>query len=597
MAKGIGQSIVVLLLYLCVPGICACASTWSPPSEPLMDTKADQWSPKAVISTDRSVWLALMGIDGTTGDEIVRVCHYADGSWNHNASIGSGNRAPDRFPEIACGADGLVWVLWTSFDGAGGFAGLLTCGGDSGWSPPDTVWTGGHAHDTYSMAVDTRGEVWVVRDGIAGPRSGIEVYRILSGAVIATRVYGAEDANLFLPRAAAGNDGDVWLLWKAIPPLDPHKTRVEWVKMRGDSEWPTQQTYEGVVGLNRAGFAVDSSGVPWLVASGRSPGVAVEDGSVFAAPWNGSNWGEPVRISDPLDYGKADQYQLSITSTIGSCAAWIAGRRGIESPTTVLLSFLSDSGWTSPVAVGSASESTEKSWPYAIMLDSTNVVAFYMERRPGSAAHAIKATIGRVSVFSSPRHTVTALGVPSGTRVSWAISPERRVERATMYRSDDMVCSDPPSGRGLVKVSEWRGEAAQRGVFLDGPRESGGDYWISLAPQLGPDFWLGPAADPSGTVRTGQGIVTVSPNPENGTYRFLVVRPESKVSGLMLVSVRGQVIRRLIAADEPSTDRTRQVFTWDGRTQDGRAAPCGVYFIVPEGSTDAARASRFVLLR
>jgi len=65
------------------------------------------------------------------------------------------------------------------------------------------------------------------------------------------------------------------------------------------------------------------------------------------------------------------------------------------------------------------------------------------------------------------------------------------------------------------------------------------------------------------------------PNPARGAVRLRFSLPSSGNFTLTLHDVRGRLIRRLASGPRKAGPGTA---TWDGRTDDGAAAPAGVYF-------------------
>jgi hypothetical protein len=583
-----------LLCMITLPST-AHASAWTPPLLADAPGTIDQWYPRLAIGTDGTLWMTWMASDSLQGDEEAFVSHWIGAGWSPPVAPSGPNQIPDRFPEIASGNDGTMWILWTSLDSSAGLAGLLTHGGVSGWSTPDTIWTGGGAHDSYELAVDSEGGVWIARDGQG---AAITVYHFVDGTVQEVRSYTDPTSSLFLPTVSVSPSGDVWIAWTGVPPQDPHQTKLHWVRVR-PGEWAEPQEYGGILAVNRGGVTFDTDGSPWLVASGRLPTTQFfEDGSVFGAKWNGTGWNNPIRISDLLDPYASHQSGLTVKAGIGSSggsAAWIAEQRGPPLKTTVLVSRLEQGAWSAPIAIDSSPDATEKQFPVAIAQADGSVWAAYMQRKSRSSLHSIYSSVGGATATGFTQNRIVASHVPAGARLKWQILPERTPTSASIFWSQDTLFEyGTPDGSQRVLVNQIAGTSVLSGSLLDVPRHvlTPGAYWLRASSPVGPPFWVGPAVIASTSV-AGSDLVITS-NPSVGTVRFLLSGPTTSGSGVLIFNVQGQLVRKLTAGAQ-GDGLGGVALTWDGRNLRGGASPSGVYYAVPT-PVGGPHSGRFILL-
>jgi hypothetical protein len=96
---------------------------------------------------------------------------------------------------------------------------------------------------------------------------------------------------------------------------------------------------------------------------------------------------------------------------------------------------------------------------------------------------------------------------------------------------------------------------------------------------------------PQGATRSLLGSIFPNPARSEATVPFAV--PSRTRISLEVVDVRGRLVRRLLSEDRPAGSHR---VTWDGRTERGRNAPSGVYFVRLVAG-DRAESRRFVLTR
>ena len=128
----------------------------------------------------------------------------------------------------------------------------------------------------------------------------------------------------------------------------------------------------------------------------------------------------------------------------------------------------------------------------------------------------------------------------------------------------------------------------QRTKWFTPEAHTSGDHDVRLA---GSNVAVGPGDEVNGVPR----LVGVSPNPAAGlgvASRIAFTLPRASRVTLEVYDVRGARVRRLLAGAETPAGTSSP--TWDGRDDQGRAVPAGLYFVALEadGQVDRARVVR-----
>lgn len=479
-----------LIGILVLLGTRAYASFWETPSVLDAPGTYDEWGPRLTASPDGSAWLTWMA--ETLYDDQVYVAHLVQGQWSPAEQLGEATPGEDRFPQIACGPDGTVWVLWSNANQLGRYAGLISHHSLEGWSEPDTVWVDGARHDTYALGIDSKGVVWVAKDEGA---IHIRVYRIGDGVVGSFALYSSPSSYLYLPSVAVAPDDAVWINWKAVPPTNPQQSTEQWIRIQGSV--PSEpRSYEGVVGINRAGITFGDDGTPWIVLSGRLPSERIGYGSVYASRWNGSDWIDARRISDLLQavfLGNEGHLSLGPGWNSGGCAAWIAEERTPDLVSTVLVSYLAHGEWSAPIALDTAPD-RENLWPHAVPTNTHKLLVALMQRRPGGGFHSVLAATSGAAAIRFGQNRMCAAALPSGTLVRWNVLPERAPSVDSLFWSAGNTYPRlvPLSGERTL-IAAISGSQTTAGTHLDTDQSrAAGFYWLKVEPSVGPTFWLGP---------------------------------------------------------------------------------------------------------
>jgi hypothetical protein len=560
---------IALLLLICLS--CQASAepiTWSNPERVDSGSSSDDWGPRLATAEDGTVWLAWMGRDQLNRVEEVLVSHLGEHDrWSPPERLGD-PRSPNRFPMIERGSGASVYVLWTAPDGTGALAGLLARRDIDGWSRPDTVWTGGRAHDTYSFGVAAGDTVWVARSGTSGSvrRAGISVYLIVHGDCVDRHEYFAPDGNLFGPTISVGSTFR-FCSWKVIPPQNPHRTRLEYTSLAA-GRWQEPKIVDGIEGINRAATTFSRSGKAWMLVSGRLLSEDEKQGSIYCAQWGRTSWGGFHRISDLVDGRIAGQGHLSV-GTSSPAASWVSVQPGGELKTTVFVSVLSSEQWTRPEPVRSVDDSLEKIWPTCVT-SGNRLIVLYMQRIIHTGRYELKWVVTReLGEFSSTWSSLEGVPTVQGIRLRWRLADGRRLV-STLLR----WVPGPPSGPPTRSAITWDVSAFDHGEFFDAAKREEGAYWVEAHPDLGPAYWVGPVY--------GCGPLWYSNLSVRESRDFVYLTAAGgagKVTTVLLVDSSGNRIRTLEANSSLNLDAA---FSWDRKGDDGSPVPVGEYFAIPQ---------------
>jgi len=209
--------------------------------------------------------------------------------------------------------------------------------------------------------------------------------------------------------------------------------------------------------------------------------------------------------------------------------------------------------------------------------------------------------------FGEVHHTATAVTVPFTLHGADRVGAARLALR---YPADrfDVIGVEFPSGPGWLHLYEVRGGNIVIGL-IGTSGNSGGSNAIEMVVRLA----LKAGQSSGGEVRLvesqfsgsdgvglevdlGKPVLALSrsqPNPFSGTTRFAV---ELAMVGDLEVAIHDLSGRRVIALFHERAAAGTREFAWDGRHENGRAAPSGVYFILARVSGRMV-SSRVVLLR
>jgi uncharacterized membrane protein len=130
---------------------------------------------------------------------------------------------------------------------------------------------------------------------------------------------------------------------------------------------------------------------------------------------------------------------------------------------------------------------------------------------------------------------------------------------------------------------------------LDGATEAGRTYHYRLAlHQADRTHVLGLASAARATVGAlGVALGAPAPNPTRGETALAYRLPVGQHVRITVHDVRGRLVRGLVDATRASGEYAAR---WDGRRDDGRLAPAGVYFVTLQAA-QASRTQRVVLTR
>ncbi len=166
-------------------------------------------------------------------------------------------------------------------------------------------------------------------------------------------------------------------------------------------------------------------------------------------------------------------------------------------------------------------------------------------------------------------------------------------------------CDDRP--RGSFVVYRAGGADGPRRAIGPGPlpasargyldREADSEslytYWIGSMDPVGTETLLGPFAFSGGRAERGLVLFAPGPNPSRGSALIRYALPSRERLSLRIYAVSGRLVRTLVDGEAAPGEGAA---LWDGRDEDGREAPSGVYFARLE-TVRERRAVKLLLLR
>jgi hypothetical protein len=175
----------------------------------------------------------------------------------------------------------------------------------------------------------------------------------------------------------------------------------------------------------------------------------------------------------------------------------------------------------------------------------------------------------------------TATSQALGMLIEWSMIDESAVAGYHLDRASD------PAGP-FTRLTQTLIDVGSSHYYLDGDVALGATYLYRLEAlsRSGDVQFFGPiTAQAIGTMKPYLG--SVSPNPSFGaaTISFSLSRPSKAI--LRIVDLNGRNVRVLLDGIIPPGERTTE---WDGRDQQGRTVPAGIYFY--ELSTSGFNATR-----
>lgn len=577
------------------------AAVWSsPPTDIDPSSQYEEWGPRLSITPDGTAWVVWMGVDRLEGDEEVMYSRWSGTSWDAPATVNPPNQTPDRFPQVGVAPDGTVWCLWAApAPPLGDYRGVISRWTETGWTWPDTVWSGGDRYDKYDLTPASQSDVWVGRSGYVGGSRDVFLYHWQAGAVVSEYHYDEPDSDEAHPSIATDQSGTPWATWYQQPPISPPQTRLQVTRYIGGA-WEPPQRLDTPVGTDNPFIRIGPDNVPWIVCLARDPVNGYLGQATWAVRWNGTGWDLPQRISDPIASNDSTQFQLSLSRNPGGLPRAVWGRRNKNNSghTDVMTSAWTGVEWTPPEIAGDPADSAYVEYPDIAARSDTIWVSFMRYTTSPAILHAW--TVHTVEPTTAVKSVdFSAYGNPDGVALRWHLYVDlARLASVRILRlpgAYDQTTGTAPAEAAVVLQED--GAIERIGSALDRPAGSPSgsySYWMQARLLTGDLLWAGPRAArffPAAAT----GWMRAAPNPSAGGVSFEGSVGISGVSSIQVFDLRGRLVRTIpVSLRGPGNF----VAAWDGHTDEGTNAACGVY-VARMGGMAPLRppAVRIVLLR
>ncbi len=561
---------LALAMGLLVPTL-AMAWYWSPPDN-VSPQSSGQWTISLAIAKDGMPW-AVWGV----------APYYS--RWNGVAwepakpVYPTGDGLLHRWPKMACGLDGSLWVLWEADLRYSWFFGMASRWDGAEWTRPDTLWiSNGPSATSYDLAPVSQNEAWFIR-GTNSLRQQVEAIHLVDGL---TTSYGLGDPILGneRPSIAVDPEGIAWATWlQASPdPLNP-RTVIAYSRFVNGA-WEPPGSASAPTSMNRYGLVAGVDDTKWIVSHEQDPRFGWLE-NTYARRWIGTKWSDPQMISDPITGADTTQAQLSVSRNCDGfpTAAWIRGRlTGAEYD--VLVTRWDGVRWTRPVVAGRLADSTFAEWPSAAATD-TSIWVGYQRGVPPTWAPNVFVT------HTIPFQSLEGLALfsaelrPPGARLSWSVPDPLAPNAVRIYRYSGVVAltqGTPPAGSTVI--AEFSGSRARKGAFVDHVRTPGTiTYWLEVVQVDGGVGWLGPrqvGVPASQSAEMGSRVRLQARLIGGERVEFSAEVPVRTGLQVSINDVQGRLVRVLPIRNDGANPFAR--VTWDGRGASGQVVSNGIYF-------------------
>jgi hypothetical protein len=591
---------VYLFLALCSSP--ALAQIWSPAVNVHPQNVVDENYPQIAITPNTTRWVAWMGVDPLQGDEEVFSSRWTGGEWGPPIRVNPDNLTNDRFPVIACGNDGTLWVHWTANDpqAAGNYLGLISRWTGSVWSWPDTLWRGGDRHDESDIAGMDSTEVWGIRHFASGlGDADIAIYH-LRDHMVDVQTFTDPDSIDYVPSIAAGLDGSVWAAWIKIPD-PPVNSRVAYTRYV-DGAWDQPTSIPEPHGINRVGITVDRDLTPWIITAAKDPTYGIYSNAVWALRWSGSSWLGPVRISNP--YASVDTssgFQLSISKSPREypAAVWLLANKYSSTRYDMEMSSWDGAAWSPQSRVGILADSALITWPKIDRLGNSYTVAYMRPVAPNFVSNVFT-TSTMLTPIAAHGLDFRIDGQAQPRTITWMASGLRGPGVVKILRlPGSWMESRPPISAELVsstfvaQLESGSGQVQDTTVLIS----TVNTYWLSVTSSAG-EIWSGPKSV-SFTQRAQAPILRrIWPNPSSAPFRVYGQLPPGRDGFIEVVDVRGRLVAS-IPISQPGTQLVDgELGVWDGKDSRGRRVSSGIYLIrISSGGSAKSNPIRVILMR
>lgn len=572
------RSSLLLVVGLVAPAL-ATATYWSPPLNVHPQNDYSEWTASLAIANDGVPWV-VWGVEPLYS-------RWNGSAWEPAKPVyPTGDGLFHRWPKLACGLDGSLWVLWEADLRYSWFFGMASRWDGSGWSRPDTLWISNTpSATTYDLAPVSQNEAWFIRSTHYSKQQVEAIH--LAGDQVTSYQLGDPNLGNGTPSIAVDREGIVWATWLQSS-LDPSNLRRTIAYSRFvNGVWESPGSASGPVLMNRYGLVAAVDGTKWIVSHEQDPrfGLLL---NTYARRWMSPDWSAPQLISDPISSGDTIQAQLSVNRNCNGypTATWLRGGASGPSRLDVLVSRWDGSHWTRPIMAGRHADSSYANWPAAAATDTSMWVAYQKAIPPNWVSNIFTThtipyqSLEGLASFSADR-------VPSGAKLSWSIPEATAPAEVRIHRfSGTVTLSQGTPPPGSVVIAEFSKSRAKKGVTVDQLRMPGTfAYWLEVLEADGSAGWLGPrlidTPETQTTSLTAPVVLRSRIVPGQGVEFLATVQSKSGVR-VSIYDVQGRRIRVLPIRYDNSSPDIR--VAWDGRAEAGQRLASGVYFARLEGS-------------
>lgn len=611
MVRVLGATCLVLFGVLGLqPSACA-AGVWSSPVNIHPGTQGEDGYPEMIIAIDGTAWIAWMGRDSTELDEEAFFSRWDGLAWLPASTINPANQTDDRFPRLSCAPDGTLWAIWKGPDPnvPGSYVGLTSRWHGTGWTIPDTVWTGGGRHDFSELAAVSSAEAWFIRDGYA-PQNGtsdIYVYHHVGNSRAAPHQFAQPESSEYEPTLAVDLDGVVWALWYQVPPLSPTRSTLQYSRRIG-AVWEPPSRIPEPQGLVRMKVIADRDNAKWAICSALDPAIGPFSNATWALRWEGTEWGAPRRISNPIAASDSVQFQHSWERTCAGYprSVWLLRDLDNRTRADILTTAWDGQEWSAVELMGNLADSANVEWPSVATQDGRIWVA-YMKHVAAQGPTKVFTTFSIGIPTDAAWGEIAGTSTPRGALISWSFTSGSDVALGRIFRAPGKYALGqapaPPLG---VLVYEMGTPFPPRGEFLDTTCSTPGvplyTYWLEIISSRGVPQWYGPRTVHVPENAAAPRFTVIQPNPSDGSVSIRgILGGRLTVDAILILDVQGRLIRKVmfdptrVGGFSPSEFR----IGWDGRTSRGDLAPSGVYQakLLLRGESSRAPAIKLVLMR
>jgi hypothetical protein len=570
------------------------AATWSPEMQVNEDEANNDWCPQVALDSTgvpRVVW---MGVDPVQLDEEIYVSRWDGAGWGSTEMLHPDNSVPDRFPEIASGKrDGIIWVLWARGNvNTGKYDFLVSRLGATGWTEPETVFAAGERYDDYDIVARDTSLVWVVWS--SREHGGAQDREILArkrenGIWGQTEQILKPDTDDKAARVDLNSKDELWTVWQGSFQI--------FSAVRSDTGWSEPLFVKHDEGGSFVPWVVvDDSDIAWIVwVAGNAGGGS----DILSARWERDHWLELGQVNSP-DAPEDEDNTTVIVNVPGSgpLVVWWGGLPDLAMCKDIYESKWTASGWreertvSTPDSVSIALDEqpsvaigpSGRAWVCWMRMTSFPPYDFDVWARysddvvPVDGVTDFGASVGDEGVRLSWRsdhygffeiwRMETAAGASSGLSL-------QRLDPALVLADCGTIVGggavrldqDPVAGRGMLSYDD--GSVVRGRIYL---------YWL-LETTVSGCWFYGPVEVEVPGSATGRFPEIVGPLPNPFSSTSVIVAGAADV--VEVFDLQGRCVKRFsrLPVVRSGDGAMGSAIVWDGRDEEGRRLPSGVYLL------------------